>query len=163
MSLAESLYSQEKLVEGRLYKDARILTKNGNIIRASFIYSNDSINILLQKPAMEYGESMQKISRIEIKSDPHGKKLAKNIVLGTTIGFGVGLGAAYIVYKKGFSEPVQYLVLVGSTSIGFVIGITKKTFKPIYSSDNNVLNKIDYNIYYNAALNNLSLNLTYNF
>jgi len=159
MSLSESLFSQEKLVEGILYKDAKILMGNGNMLRANFIYKNDSINIFFKNTTGEYRESIQKISRIEIKS----KRSGKNIILGTAIGVGVGFACSYSLYKKGYSEPVQALTLVGPAAIGFLIGFNSKAFEPIYSNNYNVLNKFDYSIYYDTALKNLNFNLSYNF
>lgn len=159
ISLSESLFSQEKLIEGILYKDAKIITENGNMLRANFIYENDSINIFLKNPTMEFQESIQKISRIEIKS----KRSGKNIIIGTAIGVGVGLAISYTLYKKGYSEPIQALTLVSPAAIGFLIGFSSKAFKPIYSNDQNVLNKFDYGIYYDTALENLNFNLSFSF
>lgn len=159
MSLSESLFSQEKLVEGILYKDAKIITGKGNMLRANIIYKNDSINIFLKNPTIEFRESIQKISRIEIKSKSSGK----NIIIGTAIGFGVGLACSYSLYKKGYSEPVQALTIIGPAAIGFLIGFNSKSFKPIYSNDYNVLNKFDYSIYYDTALKNLNFNISFNF
>ncbi len=162
-----TLYSQEILINGRLYENAKIQSINGNTLMADFIVKGDSIKMLMRGPnnsKIELHESLHEISRIEL-----GTRYPKYIMAGSCIGFSVGIVATILTthfYEqpkmKLVSDETKFLIVAGSTLTGFLVGLQKK-WKPIYSQDNKVLNKIDYNINYSPYRENISFNLCYKF
>ncbi len=90
------LYSQESIVDGKLYKNAQIIPLIGNTFNANFTIKGDSINMLIRDSKIEINESLQKINRIEIPTRPEFDTFQKNTLKGTGIGFGIGIVATVI-------------------------------------------------------------------
>lgn len=85
------VYSQVSLIEGELYKNAKLQTLSGTTFNADIIVKGDSINIKRKDFNIESSESLQKINKIEIPTKPDFDTYQKNILKGTSIGFGVGI------------------------------------------------------------------------
>ncbi|MCK4661305.1 MAG: hypothetical protein KAT68_00455 [Bacteroidales bacterium] len=205
-----TLYSQESIIDGRLYKKAKIQSINGNTFMANFTIKGDSISMIIRghnNSRIELHESLNKINRIELGTQP-----VKYRMIGSGIGFNVGIVAIILTtyfyeqpregnltypydipwhcseisysirtnikydsygqivsydisggYRMKLAFEAKFVILAGSTLTGLLIGWSKKKWTPVYSQDNKVLNRIDYNINYNPDRKNINFNLCYKF